>query len=157
MHCKESNGINQRSGIADIWGKIKRIGAVYPKKEHLAEDMITISKYVDSCSKDGRKISFSCLRWTGQKNEGFEFPQGRPGSCGRGKATNQTAWERKALEWVSWGISTAGAHGSSAETVRGAAPGTAPLLRQPPSPVRSTNAHSAGEDWNLLLIECQSN
>lgn len=59
MHLKESNEINQRSGKPDIWGKIKRIGAVYPKKAHLVEDMITIFNYVDSRSKDGRENSFS--------------------------------------------------------------------------------------------------
>lgn len=42
--------------------RLKELGLFILKKEHLAEDMITISKYVDSCSKDGRKISFSRLR-----------------------------------------------------------------------------------------------
>lgn len=49
MHLKESNEINQRSGKPDIWGKIRRVGAVYPKKkEQLVEDTITIFKFVDS-------------------------------------------------------------------------------------------------------------
>ena len=38
--------------------RLKELGLFILKKEHLVEDMITIFKYVDSCSKDGRKNQF---------------------------------------------------------------------------------------------------
>lgn len=71
MHPKESNEINQGSRKPDIWGKIKRIGLVYPKKERLVEDTITIFKYIDSWSKDGRKNIF--FTWIGKKNKAFKL------------------------------------------------------------------------------------
>lgn len=85
MHLKESNEINQRSGKPDIWEKIRRVGAVYPKKEQSVEDMITIFKCVDSCKKDGRKIRFLCLQWMGKRTKGFKLQQGRSRSYGREK------------------------------------------------------------------------
>lgn len=81
MHLKESNEINQRSGKPDIWGKIKRIGVVYPKKEHLVEGMITIFKIVDSYSKDGRKnqLFTFMVDWKKKKKAG-----GRDLNCQKG-------------------------------------------------------------------------
>lgn len=87
MHLKESNEINQRPGKPDIWGKIKRIGVVYSKKEHLVEDMITIFNYVDSHSKDGRKNQFFTFMVDrgGGGGKGFKLHQGRLRSHGREK------------------------------------------------------------------------